>query len=117
MKNQVFIRLMDGEELNFITNTGVETGNWVMQLYGTPQWEPTLDRSITIHLQNVAFHRHFKEKTPVNEKDEFVVHYKNGDVVEMLKWEVSISWDYLVCDTEFDATFIPMKNIKYHETF
>lgn len=35
----------------------------------------------------------------------------------MMKGETSVSWDYLIVDCEYDTTFIPMKNIKYHEEF
>lgn len=118
MSNQVYIRLVDGDELyfNLKENDNIITENGCMIFIGSEISEKE-DRKVTIHLSNVLFHRHFKENMIEVKSEEFLVHYKGGEVIWMLKWDVYISWDYLVCDTDYDATFIPMKNIKYHETF
>lgn len=81
-------------------------------------WETVPERDIVIHISNIAFYREFKENCWTDTNKDFVVHYKNNNLVEeMMKWEHYPSGDYLVVDTHYDSTFIPLKNIRYYEVF
>lgn len=108
------IEFLDDEVLDFITER-VEYNNEIASFFWKEEWWD--GKTLSIHLSNLAYFRSFKQPSNDVYVEDLIIHFKNWKVSWMQKWEIYTSWPYLVVDTEYDATFIPMKNVKYYEKY
>ena len=119
MSNQIYIQFLEWDEFHYALNWEVDAYSGVISFTWTPHpltlWEK--ERLVTMHQSNVAYYRTFKECCWPDTNENLIVHYKNDTAHCMMSWKMKVQWDFLICDSDYDITWIPLRNIKYYEVF
>lgn len=118
MNTQIYIHFMDDTDLHFYTTSPISIDNGTISFRWTIENIWGTERMVTIHISNIAFYRFFNKPESLDREQNIAIYYKNWLLKQI--WSCSWiypSWDFLKFDSDYDTTFIPLKNIKYYEEY